>query len=634
MTKALHADLSESFTVRHGHFDGLENQSVQWQVVTSLLPFLKRYRKRVFLAMAFLILAKVASISLPFFLKYIVDTLDQSLSGDQVAGLAQQVPDSELLLVPLALVCAYGAARFMNVLFNELRDTVFGRVTEGTMRRVGLKAFEHLHRLELDFHLNRRTGGLSRDLERGVSAVNSLMRFLVFNILPTLVEVAIVVGVMLFNYGSAYAVVIVLSVVSYVAFSVKATEWRTHFVREANLADSTSNARAIDSLLNYETVKYFANEEFEAKRYDEALATWQQAKRKNRLSLFALNGGQALIIAIGTTAMLGFAATDVARGAMTLGDFVLVNAFMMQIFIPLNFLGFVYREIKGSLASIEGLFSLMNRDPRITDASDAKPLQVSEGRIEFSDLHFHYQTERPILRDISFDVAPGQKVALVGASGAGKSTLIKLLFRFYDPVGGCIRIDGQRIADVSQHSLRQVIGIVPQDTVLFNESLRENIRYGRPDASDDEVLEAARMAHLENFIAALPDGLETKVGERGLKLSGGEKQRVAIARTILKQPAILVFDEATSSLDSESEQAILSAIEEVARGRTTLVIAHRLSTIVDADRIIVLEQGRLIEQGTHDVLLARKGVYAGLWQAQSHGADGRQNKEDGANTAG
>jgi len=598
--------------MRRNHFVDVSGQPIQWHVIKMLLPYLREYKKRVLFALAFLVMAKLASISLPFFLKYIVDTLDKGVAS------SSQANTSELLLIPLALVCAYGAARFLNVLFNELRDTLFGRVTEGTIRKIGLQVFKHLHRLDLDFHLNRQTGGLSRDVERGTTAINSLMRFLVFNIVPTLIEVGIVVVVMLLNYGLGFALIILMSVLVYVAYSVKATEWRTGYVREANIADSTSNARAVDSLLNYETVKYFTNEEFEASRYDQALAGWQRAKRKNRLTLFALNGGQALIIAVGTTAMLALAAKGVAEGSMTLGDFVLVNAFMMQIFIPLNFLGFIYREIKGSLASIEALFSLLKKQPTVLDQAQASSLQLTQGGIEFKRLSFHYQSERPILKNISFTVRPGQKVALVGASGSGKSTLVKLLFRFYDPVAGQVLIDGQDIRAVTQHSLRRSIGIVPQDTVLFNDSIRENVRYGRPSASDAEVDEAIQLAHLDKFVQSLPQGLETVVGERGLKLSGGEKQRVAIARTILKRPLILVFDEATSSLDSESEKAILKAIDEVAQGHTSLVIAHRLSTIVDADQIIVLENGCIVEQGTHRELLARKGAYTNLWQAQKN----------------
>lgn len=596
--------------MRKSYFVDVSGKPVQWHVINMLLPYLLEYKKRVLYALLFLVLAKLASISLPFFLKYIVDTLDESLIKDSSAS------SSSVLLVPLVLVCAYGTARFLNVLFNELRDTLFGRVTEGTIRKTGLQVFKHLHQLDLDFHLNRQTGGLSRDIERGTTAINSLMRFLVFNIVPTLVEVGIVVVVMLFNYGIGFALVILMSVITYVAYSVKATEWRTRYVREANIADSTSNSRAVDSLLNFETVKYFTNEDFEAQRYDQALADWQQAKRKNRLTLFALNGGQAFIIAVGTTVMLALAAQGVAEGTMTLGDFVLVNAFMMQIFIPLNFLGFIYREIKSSLASIEGLFALLQKQPRVFDQPQAGELNLTHGRVEFKQVSFHYQTERPILKNISFEIKPGQKVALVGASGSGKSTLVKLLFRFYDPVVGQVMIDGQDTRNVTQHSLRRAIGIVPQDTVLFNDTIRENVRYGQPGASDEEVDEAIRLAHLDKFVQSLPQGLETRVGERGLKLSGGEKQRVAIARTILKRPPILVFDEATSSLDSESEKAILSAIDEVSKGHTSLVIAHRLSTIVDADQIIVLEQGCIVEQGTHAQLLSRNGAYANLWTAQ------------------
>lgn len=596
--------------MRRSHVIEMDDRPMQWHVLTMLWPYLLEFKRRVAFALVFLILAKVASISLPFFLKHIVDVLDQQEPAQDA------LINNDLLLVPLALVFAYGTARFMNVLFNELRDTLFGRVTEGTMRTVGLKAFRHLHRLELNFHLNRRTGGLSRDMERGTSAINSLMRFMVFNTVPTLVEVAIVIGVMLVNYGWEFAMIVFLAVASYIFFSVRATEWRTRYVREANIADSTSNSRAIDSLLNYETVKYFTNEAYEADRYDMALAEWQDAKRKNRLSLFALNGGQALIIATGTTLMLALAAIQVSQGVMTLGDFVLVNAFMMQIFIPLNFLGFVYREIKGSLAGIEALFALINKAPGINDAPDAKPLSVSQGEIRFRELCFHYHPERPILKHIDLKLEAGQKIALVGASGSGKSTLVKLLFRFYDPVSGCIEIDEQDIKGVTQESLRKAIGIVPQDTVLFNDSILENIRYGRPSASDEEVEEAIRLAHLDQFIAQLPEGLSTKVGERGLKLSGGEKQRVAIARTILKRPAILVFDEATSSLDSKSEKAIMEAIDEVSQGRTTLIIAHRLSTVVDADTILVFDQGELVEKGNHASLLQQQGQYARLWQAQ------------------
>ncbi|MBT8443156.1 MAG: ABC transporter ATP-binding protein/permease, partial [Gammaproteobacteria bacterium] len=489
---------------------------------------------------------------------------------------------------------------------------------------LGMRVFRHLHALDLDYHLSRQTGGLARDIERGTSGISFLMRFFVFNIAPTLFEITAVVIILLLNYGPLYALITFGSVVAYGTFSVWATEKRTKHVRETNEADSQSNTRAIDSLMNFETVKYFTNEEFEAQRYDRELLRLEAARRKNRLSVFALNGGQALIIAIAQTSMIGLAAFEIRAGTVSIGDFVLINAFMIQLFLPLGFLGFVYREIKGSLANIERLFALLDVAPNIVDAPDAQPLRLAESRVTFEHVSFGYRPDRPILDDVSFTIEPGQKVAVVGASGAGKSTLVKLLFRFYDVTAGSILLDGQDIRTVTQDSLRQKIGIVPQDTVLFNDNICENIRYGRPDASDKEVDDAIRLAHLSDFIESLPDGGDTQVGERGLKLSGGEKQRVAIARTILKRPPIMVFDEATSSLDSRSEQAILAALREIAEEHTSLVIAHRLSTIVDADRIIVLDNGRIVEQGSHDALLARHGHYAQLWRAQQRQQPARE----------
>ncbi len=582
----------------------VETGELSWARLRSLWPYLLEYKTRIVLAMLCLIGAKLASVGLPFVLKYIVDDLDQAQALPAVAS------------IPLGLLLAYGAVRLANVLFGEIRDTLFGRVTERAMRRIGLEVFRHLHRLDLEFHLNRSTGGLARDIERGVTGVSFILRFMVFNIVPTLFEIAMVVGILLWNYSVWFALITLVAVVLYVVFSFVATDWRTGYVRAANKADSESNSRAIDSLLNYETEKYFTNEEFEARRYDEDLAQWEQARRMNRLSLFALNAGQALIIALAMTAMMILAAVRVSEGAMTLGDFVLINAFMMQLFMPLNVLGFVYREMKGSMANIERMFGLLDQTPKVQDAPEARELQVSHGEIEFRQVSFRYSAERPILHEVSFRVRPRQKVAVVGSSGAGKSTLVKLLFRFYDPAEGTVLIDGQDLRTVTQQSLRQAIGIVPQDTVLFNASLAENIRYGCVDASDDELWQAIRLAHLEDFIRRLPQGLDTVVGERGLKLSGGEKQRVAIARAMLKRPAILVFDEATSSLDSKSERSILTALAEVARGQTSLVIAHRLSTIVDADQIVVMHEGRVVEQGDHRSLLAQDGVYANLWRLQ------------------
>ena len=589
--------------MRPSSYPDHEVRSINWQAFKLILPYLFEYKKRIIFAMLCLVFTKVASVYLPFILKDIVDTLDAK-QGDS------------LMLVPLGLVAAYGMVRLSIVVFAEIRDTLFGRVTERAIRRIGLKVFRHLHALDLDFHLNRQTGGLSRDIDRGTSGINFLMRFMVFNIVPTLLEIVMVVTILFVNYGIWFALITLSSIVLYIAYSVYVTELRTRYVRAANQADSSSNTRAIDSLLNYETVKYFTNEEFEAQAYDEHLATWEQAKVKNRLSLFALNGGQALIIAVAMTAMLALAASEVSKGNMTLGDFVLINAFMMQLFMPLNFLGFVYREIKGSLANIENLFGLLDKTPKVQDATDASELMVKQADISFDNIHFAYNKKRPIIKGLSFKINGGEKVAVVGTSGSGKSTLVKLLFRFYDVNSGSIHIDGQNIKEVTQHSLRQHIGIVPQDTVLFNDTLFNNVQYGSPSARKEEVLKAIDLAHLSEFIASLPDGLETMVGERGLKLSGGEKQRVAIARTILKNPAILVFDEATSSLDSESEQAILTAINEVARNRTSLVIAHRLSTIVDSDNIIVMSHGEIVEQGNHAQLLALKGQYSKMWQLQ------------------
>lgn len=577
---------------------------LNWTVLGMLWPYLLEFKGRVFLAMACLVVAKLASVGLPFILKELVDTLDNTaVTGAIVAA-------------PIALVLAYGGIRFLNVVIGEIRDTLFGRVTERAIRRLGLAVFEHLHRLGLDFHLDRRTGGLSRDIERGTSGVSFLMRFMVFNIVPTLLEITLVIGIFFYQYGISFALITLVSVVAYIGYSVMATEWRTEFVREAARADSLSNTRAIDSLLNYETVKYFNNEKHEAARYDSALSEWEVAKRKNRLSLFALNAGQASIIAIAMTAMMWLAAYEVTEKTMTIGDFVLINAFMMQLFIPLNFLGFVYREIRGALANIERMFDILDKQPTVVDNENATDQSPSIGTIKFENVSFQYD-ERQILNDVSFEVPLGKKVAVVGDSGAGKSTLIKLLFRFYDVNKGRITINGVDIRELTQQALRQAIAIVPQDTVLFNDSLFENIRYGRPNATQAEIEQAAELAHLSEFINLLPKQWHTKVGERGLKLSGGEKQRVSIARAVLKSAPFLVFDEATSSLDSRSEKAILNALRDAAKGHTSLVVAHRLSTIIDADMIVVLSKGEVVEMGAHAELIQGNGLYAHLWSIQN-----------------
>lgn len=590
--------------MRSSRFDIKDDQSVSWSVFYKLLPYLGEFKQRVALALLCLVLAKVASVALPFVLKYSVDSLNDPNTI------------TPLLLAPIALVIAYGVIRFLNVILGEVRDTLFGRVTERAMRRLGLEVFEHLHRLDLRFHLSRQTGGLSRDIDRGTNGISFLMRFMVFNIGPTLLEIAFVVGILFTNYGITFALIILVSVVLYVFFSMKATDWRTRYVREVNQADNQTNTRAVDSLLNYETVKYFNNEAYEANLYDTNLARWETARRSNRLSLFALNGGQALIIASAMTSMLILAALEVQAGTMTIGDFVLINAFTMQIFMPLNFLGFVYREIRGALANIENLFTLLKTQVGVEDKPNASEITITKGHIRFEQVNFHYEENRNILTDISFDVPAGSKVAIVGPSGSGKSTLAKLLFRFFDPTSGSISIDGQNIKDFQQLSLRSGIGIVPQDTVLFNDTLRANIQYGDTNANDNELNNAIAMAQLSEFVAKLPDGLDTQVGERGLKLSGGEKQRVAIARTILKNPPIVIFDEATSSLDSHSEQGILTALDALAQQHTAIVIAHRLSTIQNADIIVVLEDGQVREQGSHSELISQNGVYAALWQAQ------------------
>ena len=591
-----------------GHGDNTTNNrwSGDWTAIKSLIPYFMEFRGRVILAMLFLLLAKLANVMIPFVMKYIVDALDSS--------------QSEIIVVPIIFLAMYGVLRLGTILFGEIRDTIFGRVTEHAMHRIGLKLFKHLHALDLDFHLSRRTGGMARDIERGTNGINFLMRFMLFNIIPTLLEISLIAVILLVNYSAWYAIIIVVAVAIYIVYSVVLTEWRTSIVRHMNEMDNQANTRAIDSLLNFETVKYFGNEDYEAEQYDKNLTGWENARARNRLSMAALNSGQAFVIAASITAIMTLAAYDVSTGVMTLGDLVLVNAYMLQLFIPLNFLGFVYREIKRALADIEHMFSLLGKETRIKDKADAGDLVLNGGEIRFEHVSFGYKEDRQILNDVSFEIPAGKKVAVVGPSGAGKSTIARLLFRFYDVDAGRITINNQDIRELTQHSLRSAIGVVPQDTVLFNNNIYYNIAYGRPDASREDIEKAAQLAHLDRFIGQLPQGYDTLVGERGLKVSGGEKQRIAIARMLLKNPGIMVFDEATSSLDSGSEQAILEALREVAESNTTLVIAHRLSTIVDADHIVVLDQGWVVEQGTHVGLLDKQGIYAGLWELQQREA--------------
>lgn len=572
-----------------------------WRGVRLLLPYLGRFRGRVAFAFVLLILAKLSNVGVPLALKQIVDALD-----------AKDVA----LAVPILFVVAYGFLRFGNTLFSELRDAMFARVTLNTTRRVAVRVFEHLHALSLRFHLQRRTGGLSRDIERGTNAITSLLNFLVFNVIPTLVEIGLVAGILLYNYDAWFFIIILATLIVYVVSTFMITEWRMKFFREMNEMNTKANGRAIDSLLNYETVKYFGNDGFESRQYDQVTAQWEKAALKSRNALAFLNIAQGGTIAAGLTLLMWLAAREVAAGTMTIGDLVLINTFLIQLYIPLNFLGVIYRSTKNALVDMERMFDLLDENAEVQDAPNAKPLQLNGGEVVFEHVDFSYDPARQILFDVSFRVPAGRTLAVVGSSGAGKSTLSRLLYRFYNVSSGRILIDGQDLAEVTQASVRAAIAIVPQDTVLFNESIFYNIAYGRLDATRDEVIQAAKYAHIHPFIESLPDGYDTIVGERGLKLSGGEKQRVAIARAILKNPHILIFDEATSALDSKSEKAIQAELKEIARDRTTLMIAHRLSTIIDADEILVMDHGRVVERGSHRELLDQGGMYAHMWALQ------------------
>jgi ABC-type transport system involved in Fe-S cluster assembly fused permease/ATPase subunit len=568
-------------------------------------------RARVVLAVVLLVAGKLVNITVPFFYKYAVD----ALSADAHSG-----PPPGLVAVPVALILAYGAARVLSQGFNELRNAVFAKVGQRAVRRIALATFRHIHALSLRFHLERRTGGLARAVERGTAGIEFLLSFMLFNVVPTLFEIAVVCAILWRLYDWTFALVTLATIVVYIAFTFLVTDWRIRHRREMNTRNTEANTKAVDSLLNYETVKYFANETHEAERYDRALRAYERAAIRSETTLAVLNVGQGAIIAAGLIGVMILAARGVASGGMTVGDFVLVNAYLLQLYTPLNFLGVVYRNIKQSLTDLEQMMGLLKIAPEIEDRPGALPLAVPRGALRFRHVDFHYDPRRAILRDVDFLVPPGSKVAIVGSSGAGKSTIARLLFRFYDPEAGAIEIDGQDISNVGQDSLRRAIGVVPQDTVLFNDTIHYNIAYGRPGASRADIEQAARHARIHDFIESLPDGYDTIVGERGLKLSGGEKQRVAIARVVLKAPAILVFDEATSALDTKTEREIQASLAEVSMNRTTLVIAHRLSTVIDADQILVLEAGRVVERGTHPELLARGGLYAAMWARQQEAA--------------
>jgi ABC-type transport system involved in Fe-S cluster assembly fused permease/ATPase subunit len=601
--------------MRIRHYGPPPKNRNDWKTIATLLPYLWEFRGRVLLALCLLALAKVANVGIPLVLKEIVDSLDKPQA---------------LLTLPLFLLVAYGALRFATSLFGELRDAVFAKVVQRSIRRVAIKVFRHLHALSLRFHLERQTGGMSRDIERGTAGIRFLLNFMLFNILPTILEIALVAAILLSKYAAVFTLVILATLIGYVVFTLMVTEWRMVFRRNMNEMDSRANTAAIDSLLNYETVKYFGNEEYETRRYDDSMQLWEKAAVRNQTSLSFLNSGQSVIIAIGVTILMTLAGRGVVDGTMTLGDLVMINAFLLQLYMPLHFLGFVYREIRHSLADMERMFGLLETDTEVEDKAGAPDLKISAGNVRFEHVDFGYDSKRQILFDVDFDVPAGHKVAVVGHSGAGKSTLSRLLFRFYDVSGGRITIDGQDIRDVTQQSVRAAIGIVPQDTVLFNDTIFYNISYGNPDATREQVIKAAKHAHIHDFVETLPDGYDTLVGERGLKLSGGEKQRVAIARTILKNPRILVFDEATSALDSNTEKRIQAELAEVARNHTTLVIAHRLSTIMDADQILVMDQGRIVERGSHRELLTQNNVYARMWAIQLQEEDSNVRELAGA----
>jgi ATP-binding cassette, subfamily B, heavy metal transporter len=584
--------------------------AVGFAPIRKLLPYVWQWKWRVLLALAALIGAKLANIGVPLVLKSLVDALDLKV-GDPRA----------LLVVPVALILAYGALRVSVTLFTELREFLFYPVAARVARKVALQTFEHLLALSLRFHLERQTGGVSRDIERGSRAIHSLLNFFIYNILPTLVEISLVIVLLTSKFDGWFAGITLVALLTYIAFTITVTNWRTHFRRAMNEQDSKANTRAVDALINYETVKYFNNERFEEGRYDENLQQLEKASIKSQTSLSALNLGQSLIIALAVTLLVWRATVGVVAGQLTLGDLVLINALMIQLYIPLNFLGVIYREIKQSTVDMEKMFALLGTHREIADTPEAQPLKTSQGSVRFDKVSFSYNADRPILHDVSFEIPAGKTVAVVGPSGAGKSTLARLLYRFYDINGGAISIDGQDIRSVTQATLRAAIGIVPQDTVLFNDTVEYNIAYGKPGASREEVEGAAKAAHIHAFISSTPQGYATMVGERGLKLSGGEKQRVAIARTLLKNPPLLIFDEATSALDSANERAIQAELRSAARGKTALVIAHRLSTVVDAHEIVVLDQGRVVERGSHPVLLAKGGRYAHMWQLQQSGSD-------------
>ena len=593
----------------HSVADLKPEKGSDWKVIRDLLPYLLEYKFRVAIALTCLVAAKVTNLGIPILLKQLIDELNIKADSPQA-----------LLVVPAGLILAYGLLRVSASLFTELRESLFARVTQNAVRKVALQVFEHLHSLALSFHLARQTGGVSRDIERGTRGIQSLISYSLYSILPTLIEFCLVLGYLAYAYDMWFAIITLVALVLYIAFTVVVTEWRTHFRRTMNDMDSKANQKAIDSLLNFETVKYFGNEAFEASRYDQNLIRYQTAAVKSQKSLAVLNLGQQAIIAVGLVLILWRATQGVIDGSMTLGDLVLVNTLMIQLYIPLNFLGVIYREIKQALTDMDRMFSLLNTEKEIADVPNAQPLHVSnQGRgpdVRFENVSFHYEAKREILKDVSFNIPAGTITAVVGQSGAGKSTLARLLFRFYDVQSGKILIDDQNIVDVTQSSLRKAIGIVPQDTVLFNDTIGYNIAYGNPNASIEEVHEAARAAQIDRFIKHLPDGFDTQVGERGLKLSGGEKQRVAIARTLLKKPAMLIFDEATSALDSKTERAFQEELLGLAKNRTTLIIAHRLSTIIHADQILVMEHGQIVERGTHTELLAAGGRYAEMWQMQ------------------